>query len=82
MNEQNVLNSETSEKRGDSIYTPDNNNVNKKPEVEKEQFYLIQENKELKENNIKLTNKLEELESKLKQKNIEVFKYFKKERGT
>ena len=48
------------------IYAPSNN------ELEKDNYYIFQENKELKENYIKLANKIEELEQKLKDKNPDV----------
>ena len=70
MNENNVLYSEASERR-DIIYSPENNNI-KKTEIEKQQYYIFQENKELKENHIKLSHKLEELKNKIKEKSIDV----------
>lgn len=71
MNENNLMFSELSERRVDSIYTPENNNI-KKTDLEKEQYYLMQENKELKENHLKLSYRLEELKNKLKEKIIDV----------
>ena len=74
MTDNNFLTSEYSERRSDVNYTPNHNNINnnKKYDLEKDNYYAILENNELKENNLKLTNKLEELEHKLKEKNIDV----------
>lgn len=77
MNENNLLYSETSERRIELVYSPENNNI-KKSEIEKEQFYLLQESKELKENHLKLSYKLEELKSKLKEKSFDVNNFNKK----
>ncbi len=75
MDENNVLYSDSSERREDSNFSPDNQN-HKKNNSEKEYFYLLQEKKEIKENHYKLLNKLEELEQKLKEKNIDVILFF------
>ena len=71
MNENSNLYSEASERRVESIYTAENKN-NLKSDSEQEQYYLMLENKELKENNLKLSSKLEELKNKIKEKTIDV----------
>ena len=79
MNENNLLYSaETSERKVDSVYIQENNNHNKTElEIEKEQYYILQENKELRENQNKLSFMLEELKNKLKIKEIDVLiKYY------
>ena len=79
MNENNLLYSaETSERKVDSVYIQENNYHKKTElEIEKEQYYILQENKELRENQNKLSFKLEELKNKLKEKEIDVLiKYY------
>jgi hypothetical protein len=71
MNENNNLYSEASERRVESIYTAENKN-NLKSDSEQEQYYLMLENKELKENHLKLSTKLEELKNKIKEKTTDV----------